>query len=339
VLFYAATAGRESAELVALSLGIQTEVPPQPTATPSLNAVAQLVPLHESSLPLVATVLTLTIEVSGEGLDFGSAGTVATTAFLPGTGVAVGQSLLSPGRGGGMEGDDGASPGETEESISAAVPTTISPWARWVIGLDKAMEQFLRENPDGIPGDVDRNDRMELPPTPSAPNPGGPTSWRFTPELLPSGGEVEQPEIPSLNLPTQAIDTTIESLWGDATGRERKGPDVAERFSDRSTSRVPTLGPLLRPQPPSLSPKSVGSEQTDFVCTASSLLDAGDRADRVSVPAPGAGTNEPIWDSSSLAISMLIVGWASHYRSPRNSRTRWPRRMGDPVRGRRDVID
>ncbi len=66
VQFYAATAGRESAELVALSLGIETGQISTTVETFSQNEVAQLVPLHESSLPLVATLLTLTISVSGE---------------------------------------------------------------------------------------------------------------------------------------------------------------------------------------------------------------------------------------------------------------------------------
>ena len=78
VQFYAATAGRESAELVALSLGIETG-PISPSGAPSAAiAVAQLVPLHESSLPLVATVLTLTITVSGDELNLGLAETEAT---------------------------------------------------------------------------------------------------------------------------------------------------------------------------------------------------------------------------------------------------------------------
>ena len=67
VQFYAATAGRESAELVSLSPRRRRRRPrsvPSPRRA-SLTTVVQLVSLHDTSLPLVATVLTLTIEVVG----------------------------------------------------------------------------------------------------------------------------------------------------------------------------------------------------------------------------------------------------------------------------------
>ena len=109
VQFYAATAGRESAELVALSLGIETATTSQLASTAAQNTVAQLVALHEASLPLVATVLTLTIAVPGDEFNFGLAESEATAVavFLTGTGVSVGQGLSSQGRGG-PGGDDGA---------------------------------------------------------------------------------------------------------------------------------------------------------------------------------------------------------------------------------------
>ena len=58
VEFYAATAGRESAELVSLSLGFETSPAIGPSAlSPSPSTVVQLVSLRDTSLPLVATVL------------------------------------------------------------------------------------------------------------------------------------------------------------------------------------------------------------------------------------------------------------------------------------------
>ena len=109
VQFYAATAGHESAELVALSLGIETATLFADRRRRRQNAVAQLVPLHESSLPLLATVLTLTITVSGDEFNLGLQETEATAvaAFLSGTGVSVGQSLSSQAKGG-PGGDDNA---------------------------------------------------------------------------------------------------------------------------------------------------------------------------------------------------------------------------------------
>ncbi len=95
VQFYAATAGREAADLVALDLGSDQSVAIG-LPTPS-SSIAELVPLQESSLPLVANILTLTISVSEDELGLGlyGGGSEGTTAFLPGTAVTVGQSLAS----------------------------------------------------------------------------------------------------------------------------------------------------------------------------------------------------------------------------------------------------
>src|SRR5262249_13829475 len=136
VQFYAATAGRESAELVALSLGIEAAPISSSAATPAANPVAQLVPLSESSLPLVATVLTLTIVVSGDEFNLGPVETQATAvaAFLPGTGSFVGQALPSQGHVGNGD-DDGPESEESGEPVAGAVPAAIAPWERFVIGL------------------------------------------------------------------------------------------------------------------------------------------------------------------------------------------------------------
>ena len=95
IQFYAATAGLAEPELVSLSLAADASLQvalPNPS-----NTVAQLVAFRDSSLPLVATVLTLTIEVSAselslqpEGAENGGAG-----AFLSGSGGTVGQSISS----------------------------------------------------------------------------------------------------------------------------------------------------------------------------------------------------------------------------------------------------
>ena len=101
-------------------------------------------------------------------------------AFLPGTGVSVGQGLSSQGRGG-PGGDDGAESDESEAGVAGAVPAVIAPWERFVIGLDEALEQFRRENPNGVSGAPARDsasDRPESPPAAGAPAQGGPTSLK-----------------------------------------------------------------------------------------------------------------------------------------------------------------
>ncbi len=100
IQFYAATAGREAVDLVALNLATESSFQvalPTPSST-----VAQLVSFHDSSLPLVASVLTLTIEVSGDELSVPSDGAenAGTGAFLAGSGITVGQSVFSAGLGG-----------------------------------------------------------------------------------------------------------------------------------------------------------------------------------------------------------------------------------------------
>ncbi len=116
VEFYAATAGRESAELVSLSLGFEASPAIGPLASsPSTSTVVQLVSLHDTSLPLVATVLTLTIEVSGEaeGLATAESQALSASANASGTGISVGQGSVSQ-RGGGGSATDGSTP--TEEA-------------------------------------------------------------------------------------------------------------------------------------------------------------------------------------------------------------------------------
>ena len=149
---------------------------------------AQLVPLNESSLPLVATVLTLTISVSGEELNFGLVATEATAvaAFLPGTGISLGQGLSSQ-RSGGLGGDvDEVELDESKAGVAGAVPAAIAPWERYVIGLDEALEKFQRENPNGVSGAPARDsssDRPESPPAAGQPTQGGPTSLQSGSDL------------------------------------------------------------------------------------------------------------------------------------------------------------
>ncbi len=149
--FYAATAGREAAELVSLSLSVET-VTGNFSASP-LSGVAQLVPLSESSLPLGATVLTLTIAVSGDEFGFGTAGGEATS-LAPGPAVSFGQSFLGQGRslfGAGA----GSSAGDLGDDAAPGASAALAPWQRFVLGLDEAIEKFQRDNPNGVPAGKD----------------------------------------------------------------------------------------------------------------------------------------------------------------------------------------
>ena len=176
--FYAATAGREAAELVALSLGIQTEANAVGRWPRPVETVAQLVPLNESSLPLVATVLTLTVSVSNEEPNLGptEAGGATVAAFVPGAGIALGQGpAAASGRGGGGAGADEPAQEEEAGAPSAMAAPAISVWERIVLGWDEALERFRRKHPSGLSGAGSwrpAGDRPGSPASPRARRPG-----------------------------------------------------------------------------------------------------------------------------------------------------------------------
>ncbi len=214
VQFYAATSGRESAELVALSLSVELVPAPGPASPSPSPTSVQLVALNDNALPLVATVLTLTINVSSEELEFGPAESeaLAVGAFVSGTGTSVGQPLLSSGRGGGGAGDE---PVQSDESAAGAVPAVLSPWERLILGLDEALEEFRRQNASGVPGNRDASDRDGSSPSSSLPAQGSPTGWRLAPASHMGEGAGESGPNPAVQ--TEALDTAIESQWGEDT--------------------------------------------------------------------------------------------------------------------------
>ena len=147
VQFYAASAGREAAVLVALSLGGEiAPLSPLPSPTPT---VAQLVPLQESSLALVGTFLITTLPSSGTEVNLGPAETeVAITVSLSTTGpVALGQSAAAQSRGEETEASDDETPAQPEPAKAGVEPSAAS-WQHRVLGTDEALERFDHEHPD-----------------------------------------------------------------------------------------------------------------------------------------------------------------------------------------------
>ncbi len=101
VQFYAATAGHEAATLVALSLGGETLAQTESdTSLAAVNSAAQLVPLNESSVALVASLLTLTVSTSEGQVNLESAQSEATTSVAARIGFKclAGPEPLSPVR-------------------------------------------------------------------------------------------------------------------------------------------------------------------------------------------------------------------------------------------------
>ncbi len=217
VQFYAATAGRESADLVALGLATETgsetgggtgtetgsgsatstaSGQPAGTATgpaassptssvsatetgtgavsPSSAVSVQLIALHDTSLPLAATVLTLTVSNSSEetGPSFAEEEGLATVATTAGPGTSAGQGPFATPRGSGASSDP-AEDGD-ESGAATAAAAVLAPWEQFVLGLDKALEELERENAGGMMAPPEPTDRSEPPPSPGVPAQGGP---------------------------------------------------------------------------------------------------------------------------------------------------------------------
>ena len=105
-----------------------------------------MVPLQESSLALVGTLLVLTIENATTNNTQGASEieTAAVALVGPGPATAVGQSLSpvtgsTPTLGGKIE--EGGHP----EDAAHPVPPGARPWEDFVIGLDENFDQFRRE--------------------------------------------------------------------------------------------------------------------------------------------------------------------------------------------------
>jgi hypothetical protein len=310
VQFYAATAGREAAELVALSLGIETAPISSSPGLPFANPVAQLVALHESSLPLVATVLTLTISVSGVELNLDLVATEATTvaAFLPGTGISVGQGLPSQ-QSGGPANDDGAESDESPAGVAGAVPAAIAPWERYVIGLDEALEKFQREHPNGVSGAPARDsssDRPQSPPAAGLPAQGGPTSGKSGSDSAPSGDELDQTENASPSPGADAIDAIIESVWGkDRAGDSPERPSQVGWPSGRLHDVLSAIRLAVSP-----------SSRSEL-----SLAGSNRRTDEVLPPIAETGKDQPDLALTSLVVAVLTAEWGHRRRVQKTAKS------------------
>jgi hypothetical protein len=143
--FYASTEGVESATLLGFQLEESTGGVPGgeggttgSSGSSGSGATVQLVSLNESSLALVGTLLTITLntEYEGEQTSEGVAAAVAT-----GSGPSAGQSLKGPIASPDEESD------EMDVSLLPAQPQQPIPtsWARFVTGVDQALEELRRD--------------------------------------------------------------------------------------------------------------------------------------------------------------------------------------------------
>jgi len=232
--FYAATAGREAATFVTLSVSGETLAGSLALASlTSTSNVAQLVPISEQSLALVATLLTVTIESSPSDLSLESAEAFAVS---PGASVSLGQGLSA------QNDLDRAGEGEAENAGQAADDATHAAsaqnaaWERFMLGLDEAFKRFRREHPQGISRESDRSDRPVPSPAPTSPVRDGPTSLRSAPGQLPprGGRDVRAGSISTLTV--KILDAIIQSVWGEDDASDHSSSSLS--FSPLSAVRI-----------------------------------------------------------------------------------------------------
>jgi hypothetical protein len=205
VQFYAATAGREAVELVSLSLGVDTGLTSAITTPSPLSTGTQLAAFSPSSLPLVATVLTLTTEPSAD--EFSAVAAESSLAILPGTGISVGQGLFSPRTDAADRSLDLEGQPVPGRAVADKVPAILPGWERTILGLDKAWEELRG-----------RIENEAEPARFSPPSPHGPESNTAPP--------------PSLNGQTPAASALPAVNWGTETTSE---------MNRIGTARVPSL--------------------------------------------------------------------------------------------------
>ena len=140
--------------LLALSLGGEIGTTPAgPSTTPQ---VAQLIPLQESPLALVGTLLITTLPSSSVEVSLGPAeseitGSVSlSSAGPPGVGQAMLVSDHAEETGAGGDGPGGDGPSQPR-AARAEVPARAPSWQQYVLGTDEAIERFDREHPELSP--------------------------------------------------------------------------------------------------------------------------------------------------------------------------------------------
>jgi len=204
--------------------------------------------LNDNALPLVATVLTLTINVSSVELEFGLAESeaLAVGAFLPGPGISLGQPVLSS-RSGGVSGADEPLP--TDDSAEGAaddVPGVLSPLDRFILGLDEALEEMRLRNAPGIsgPSGAGAGDRDGSPPSSSWPAQGSPPGAQLAPDPHSDDVGLDGESVPSPAFQTQAIDAALETLWhADAPPSEPVGSAFVPPLRRGGQGGFRALGP------------------------------------------------------------------------------------------------
>src|SRR5271157_3685277 len=281
VQVYAATEGNDrDATLLTFQLGGELGA-----------TVPGLQPLRDAALPLIATLLTLTIETSTAEFDLSATNgeAAAAVSFLPVSTVTAGQSLPEHASTGESENSDQEEPNKPQEP-DLPVTRESSSWQPFLMGLDEALDQFCRDSLDQfMRRDEPAPDKAQLPHALSKPL----NLWQRDQALPKARGTIgtDSNHLPQANQ-GQIIDEAIRSLLADESRPVRTGltPTSVPLTSDGTTpaETAPADATLLSTEPvqrqdgPLLSSYERGFEAlTEF---AVSLLLAAFVASRIDPP-------------------------------------------------------
>jgi len=331
IQFYAATAGREAATLVTLSLSDTTQPEAAALPSPSTNNLAQLVPLQQSSLAVVGTLLVTTIESPGAEVNLSAAETETTTAlaFSLATPVSVGQG--TPGQGG----NDNAGGGGNEEAgtpadaaASRAGPDASS-WQSFVLGTDEALEQFQREHQGLSPESGDANAGSAPPEVEhewGSPGSVGPSDVKSSLFRLPGDPGQESSRATLRSRQAEAIDAVIGSLWdqdaGAAGGQWRRERDASVRLPGGLLRWIPATQVSL---PHAIRLQGTPSPSAD-PAWADSLSGLSEPRTQIRSPAfRDPSQSQRIEVSVSMVLATMVAGWvyAGHADWKVGGRKRW----------------
>jgi hypothetical protein len=234
--FYATSEGVESAAVLGFQLetsggGTPTGAPGGSTVGLETGATAQLVSLNSTSLALVGTLLTVSINSPSEAEA--TAGGPAVAVAI-GTGPSAGQSLRTSTDQSNGEVDE---TGGTDAPPSADAPVG-SPWARYVTGADRALEQLRSEADQRLQQEQQPADSRAVPgPTGLHLEGGGTRAGEATSAVR----ERSVPQRPAQTQPDRSdtVDAAVVSLMGEEPAEFRLRPLARPVSTSSGTTAAP----------------------------------------------------------------------------------------------------
>ena len=211
-----------------------------------------LQPLRDAALPLIATLLTLTIETSTAEFDLSATNgeAAAAVSFLPVSTLTVGQSLSEHASTGESENGDQEEPNEPQEP-DLPVTQESSSWQPFLMGLDEALDQFCRDHLDQFMSrDEPAPDKAQPPHALSKPL----NVWQRD-QASPKARRTIGTDSNRLSQANQGqiIDEAIRSLWADESRPVRTSltPTSVPLTSDGTTlaETAPVDATLLSTEP------------------------------------------------------------------------------------------